>query len=117
MIKKPQLNRYHTYITLSLKSLKENNLLDILDSVEEYPEDPVYKTYNKNTCKCCGKVILKFFEEHQTKCFQNKIENLQIQLKLKEEEIKHSIHIKGLELLIERNNEKWNKLYNPINKK
>lgn len=121
MNKKPQLGRYLTF-TIS----KDKSLLDILDSVEEekinsngtnYANDIITKKFNKSTCKCCGKIILnKFIEEHQVKCFQNKIEELVIKLKLKEENVKHEIRIKGLEILIERNNEKWNKIYSINNK-
>lgn len=99
-------------LTFNLDNLeKDKSFLAILDSVEE---TTLSKNFNKNTCKCCGKVVIKFLEEHQIKCFQNKIDDLVIKLKLQEEDIKHQIRIKGLEYLIEYNNEKWNKLYKSI---
>jgi hypothetical protein len=107
---KPKLNKY-----LSFTISNDKNLLDMLDSVQEIKEISKIsndKIFLKNKCKCCCKIIMnKFTEEHQVKCFQDKIEDLNIKLKLKEEEVKHNIHIKGLEILIEENNKKWNKLY------
>ncbi len=101
---KPKLNKY---LTFSIS--KEKSLLDILDSVEESKDIDIKDS--KKICKCCGKFVVKFLEEHQIKCFENKIEDLTTKLKLQRENIMHEIHIKGLELLIERNNQKWNKIY------
>ena len=102
---------------LSLSISKDKSFLEILDSVQEVKEDEI-KTNYTNKCKCCTKFIVTNFDNHQTICFQKKIKaledqinNLEIRMKLREEEIKHDIHIKGLEILVGRNNEKWNKLY------
>lgn len=112
---KPKLNKY-----ISLSISKDKSFLEILDSVEEIGSKDEIKNDvrdTKKTCKCCEKFIVKDIEGHQLICFQKKIKalqnhilNLEINTKLKEEEIKHDIHIRGIELLIERNNEKWDKL-------
>jgi len=118
---KPKINK-----CISLTISKDKSLLDILDSVEDV-EEHISKDYiNKNNiCKCCNKYIanIKTLGEHQIKCFQNKInqlnktiEELNIQMSLLrenvKENVKHDIRIKGIELLLERNNDKWNKIYN-----
>lgn len=112
-INKPRLTK-----CISLTISKGKSLLDILDSVEE---EDIKDTNKKNICKCCNKYIanIKTLEEHQVKCFQNKIKELNttierfnIKTKLLEENIKHEIRIRGIELLIERNDNKWNKIYN-----
>lgn len=112
MYKNPKLNK-----CLSLTISKDKSFLEILDSVEETKEDEIKTSYKK--CKCCSKFIVTNIEIHQAVCFQKKIKaleeqinNLEINMKLREEQIKHDIHIRGLELLINRNNEKWNKIYN-----
>lgn len=113
---------FMSYVSYDVK----DSLLDILDSLEEHKEN-IENNLNKNKCKCCDKVILNHkLEQHQLSCFQKKIsimsseiENLKKQIEyMKENEenvknnIKHDIHIKGLEILIERNNEKWEKVMN-----
>jgi hypothetical protein len=122
----PKLNKY-----ISIDISKDKSFLDILDSVEELKEDEIKITKDTKKCKCCNKFIVnnivknivKNIEDHQTMCFQkkikeleNKVNNLELMIKLREKEIvdetKHSIRIKGLELLIERNNQKWNKVMN-----
>ena len=114
----PKLNKY-----LSLSISKEKSFLEILDSVEELKGD-IRNNIKKDNCKSCNKFIVKNIEEHQITCFQKKIKdlenninNLELKLKQQEQEIKHKIHIKGLEFLIERNNEKWNKYNNKNNNK
>ena len=96
--------------SLTFNISTEKSLLDLLDSVEE--DTPSYATYNNKVCECCKKVILKNKDIHQIKCFKDKIQELEVQLKLQKDNIKHEIHISGLELLIERNNEKWNRIMN-----
>jgi hypothetical protein len=108
---KPKLVKSSTFSISDFKN-KNKSLLDILDDVEE-TESIDFRDeshLDKKKCKCCQKIIINKIEQHQTKCFQNKIEDLNIKLKLLREDIKHEIHIKGLELLIDRNNEKWNKI-------
>jgi len=105
--------------SLSLSISKDKSLLDILDSVQEIKEDDIKTNYinyikNNKKCNCCSKFIFTNIEDHQTICFQKKIKDMEEQLKLREEKIKHDIHIRGLELLIERNNEKWIRLYKII---
>ena len=121
MHKTPKLNK-----CLSLTISKDKSFLEILDSVQETKDEDEIKTTfteykNNKKCKSCDKFIVTNIENHQVLCFQKKIKSLEeeinkfeIRMKLKEEQIKHDIHIKGLELLIERNNEKWNKLYKNI---
>jgi hypothetical protein len=115
MYKTPKLNK-----CLSLSVSKDKTLLEILDSVQETKEEEINTNYS-NKCKCCDKVIVKNINNHQILCFQTKIKNLEdkinnfeIRLKLRDEQIKHDLRIRGLELLIERNNNKWNKLYKKI---
>ena len=115
---KIKLNKCLSLSSLSLSISKDKSLLEILDSVHETKDEEIKIEYNKNKkCKICNKYIVTNFDNHQIGCFlkkikalEEKINNLEITIKLKEEQIKHDIHIKGLELLIERNNEKWNKL-------
>jgi hypothetical protein len=104
----PKLNR-----SLSLSIDKNKSFLEILDSVQEIKEEEEIKTkyINAKKCKSCDKLIVTNIDNHQIKCFQKKIKDLEEQLKLKEDQIKHDIHIKGLELLIDRNNKKWETLY------
>lgn len=111
---KIKLNRSSTF---SISSISNLNLLDVLDGVEE-TEHIEFKESNleKKKCKCCQKIILNKIEQHQIKCFQDKIEDLMIKLKFLKEDIKHEIRIKGLEILIDRNNEKWNKIMRIGNK-
>jgi hypothetical protein len=113
------LNKCSSLSSLSLSISKDKSFLEILDSVQETKDDEIKTEYNdKNKkCKICSKYVVTNFDTHQTSCFLKKIKALEekiiyleITMKLKEEQIKHDIHIKGLELLIERNNEKWNKL-------
>jgi len=124
---KPKLNKYISF-TIS----KEKSLLEILDSVEETKDirdvkdirdirdkKDIRDIRDKNICKCCSKYIIKYLEEHQIKCFQNKIsillkkiEELNRQTDLLKETLMHDIKIKGLELVLQRNEEKWNKIYN-----
>ena len=126
------LKKSKTFMSYVSYDVTKDSLLDILDSVEEHKENIENNlNKNKNKCKCCDKVILNHkLEQHQLSCFQNKIstmsseiENLKRQIEymkenIKENEenlknkIKHDIHIKGLELLIERNNEKWETVMN-----
>ena len=132
---KNPLKKCKTYLSYSCDSYEDlknsKSLLDILDSVEEHinynenieNNEKNNKNENKNKCKCCNKVILNHkLESHQVYCFQNKIseleskiENLKSQINITRETtrdlVAHEIRIKGIELLIERNNEKWNKLY------
>jgi hypothetical protein len=115
MYKTQKLNK-----CLSLTISKDKSFLEILDSFKETKEEEI-KTNYTNKCKCCTKFILTNTENHQTICFQKKIKkleeqinNLEIRMKLREDQIKHDIHIKGIELLIERNDKKWNKLYKNI---
>ena len=122
------LKKSKTFMSYMSYDVTKDSLLDILDSVEEHKEN-IYIKDNNNKCKCCDKIILNHkLEQHQVSCFQNKIstmsseiENLKRQIEymkenIKENEenlknnIKHDIHIKGLELLIERNNEKWKRI-------
>ena len=118
---KPKLNKY-----LSFSISNDKSLLEILDSVEETNGDirdirdirETKDAKNIKKCKCCDKYIVKFLEEHQAKCFQNKIlsmtktiEESTTKMKLLKENIKHDIKIKGMEFLIQRNEEKWNKIY------
>lgn len=115
---KTKLNKCLSLSSLSLSISKDKSFLEILDSVQETNDEEEIKTDSKNKkCKICSKYIVTNFDAHQKGCFlkkikslEEKINNLEITMKLKEEQIKHDIHIKGLELLIERNNEKWNKL-------
>jgi hypothetical protein len=107
----PKLNKY-----ISLSISKDKSFLEILDSVEELKGDIRNNIKKDNKCKSCDKFIVKNLEEHQITCFQKKIKelenhinNLELKMKEREYEIRHEIHVKGLELLIERNNEKWNK--------
>lgn len=108
---KPKLNKY-----ISFSVSDDKSLLDILDSVEEIKEirNDIKDIQKKNICKCCNKYITKFLEEHQVKCFQNKIEDIKIEMKLLRENVLHEIRIKGLEILIQKNNEKWKKIYKII---
>ena len=114
---KPSLQKSKTYITYEYNK----SLLDMLDSVTEHidTENISKNNQNNNKCKCCEKIIMNNkLEGHQTSCFQNKItlmnsqiENLKIQMNSIRENIKHEMHVKGIEILISRNNEKWNKIY------
>lgn len=110
LVDKPKIGK-----CLSFSVSNDKSLLDILDSVEEIKDDKTLidnNRINNNKCKCCDKVIFNktLLDEHQVKCFQNKILSMSIQMNLMRENIKHEIHIKGLEILIERNNKKWNSL-------
>ena len=106
---------------MSFTISNEKSLLDILDSVEEIRDVRESKENIDKKCKCCNKVITYKLEDHQIICFQKKVKELSEQIdELKNyinnmrenmiDKIRHEIHIKGLELWIERNNEKWNKL-------
>jgi len=97
---------------LSFNVSSDKSLLDILDSVEEIKYDTKDTRFSK--CKCCDKVIFnkELLSEHQAKCFQNKIDKLNTKMSLMREDIKHEIRIRGLELLIERNKEKFNRIMN-----
>ncbi len=114
MNKKPILKKSLTFSISDISNIPNNkNLLSILDELEE-EEDNSYISYIKNIknkCKCCNLIILNHkIEDHQISCFQKKIETLKIQMSLIKENVAHELHIKGIELLIQRNNEKWNKL-------
>lgn len=136
MNKKQPLKKCKTYLSYSSisndarRGLEDLSFLDILDSVEEHNIDNIDNIHNihnidkksNNKCKCCNKVILNHkLESHQVSCFQNriselehKIEELKSQINITRETtrdlVSHEIRIRGIELLIERNNQKWNKI-------
>ena len=117
---KPSLKKNKTYF--SYEDIKDKSLLDILDSLEEHTTNK--EEHKKDKCKCCNKVILNHkLQDHQIYCFQNKIKELSSTIEILKSEIvitrdntkdivTHGLRIKIFEFLIDRNNEKWNKIYN-----
>ena len=112
-----------SFTSIPFSNSKNKNLLDILDDIiieesknknKDKDKDNKYKI-----CKSCDKIIYNksIFDNHQEKCFIERIENLKKtietqELKLKEqrEDILHELRVKYFELIIEHNNNKWNKL-------
>jgi hypothetical protein len=125
-----------SFTTISFPNSKNKNLLDILDDiiVDECKQNKDKNDKNKNDkndknckiCKSCDKIIYNknIFDIHQEKCFLDKIEDLinqinvlkktiesqDLNLKTQREDILHELRVKYLELMIENNNNKWNKL-------
>jgi hypothetical protein len=118
---------------LSFSISNDKSFLDILDSVEEIDKNGTLlenSRLNNNKCNCCDRVIFNkvLLDEHQPKCFQKKVSSMtreissmnetieelsdkkNIKINIMREDIRHEMHIKGLEFLIERNNEKWNRI-------
>jgi hypothetical protein len=104
-------------------NVKNKNLLDILDDIiidETKQKDKNYKSKIQSTiCKSCDKIIYNktTFDDHQSQCFIKKIHELTIEIdnlkntiENQKEDILHELRVKYLELIIENNNNKWNKL-------
>jgi hypothetical protein len=111
-----------SFTSIPFSNSKNKNLLDILDDII-IEESKNNKIKNKNDkykiCKSCDKIIYNknIFDNHQEKCFTDQIEDLkktietqELKLKQQREDILHELRIKYLLLLIENNNNKYNKL-------
>lgn len=122
-----------SFTSIPFSNSKNKNLLDILDDIiiEESKNNKNNKNHkndkdnkdNKDNkykiCKSCDKIIYNknIFDNHQEKCFTERIEDLkktietqEIKLKNQREDILHELRVKYFELIIEHNNNKWNKL-------
>ncbi len=92
------------------------NMLDLLDDVEiDLNNLKVLNIEEKKfICKICNKILFnkKLYENHKDFCYEKKIEELNLKYKNQKEEIIHDLRIKFLEMLIEHNNNKWNKINN-----
>lgn len=108
-----------SFTSIPFSNSKNKNLLDILDDIIIEESKNKEKDNKYKICKSCDKIIYNksIFDSHQEKCFIEKIEDLkkiierqELKLKYQREDILHELRVKYLELIIEHNNNKWNKL-------
>lgn len=109
-----------SFTSIPFTNSKNKNLLDILDDIIiEESKNNKEKDNKYKICKSCDKIIYNksIFESHQEKCFIERIEDLkktietqELKLKQQREDILHELRVKYFELIIEYNNNKYNKL-------
>jgi hypothetical protein len=99
----------------SVTSLPKNiSMLDILDDIDDISIEN--KITKKFICKLCDKILYNknLYESHKDSCYQKKIDDLNQELfkyKNQKDDIIHDLRIKYAEYLIQKNNDKWNKLF------